>query len=193
MKHLIGTGGHSQSVEEVLLDKSKIEYRTLSIEQFKFELEAEVYNECDQFFLAIGDVQKRFKLAQILNNNKLSTWNIISYKSFISDSMRIGEGSVVMPGSTVRINAKIGSHTVLNSSCVVEHGCEIGDYVNISPNATLCGDVRVGDHSIIGAGSIVLPKTYIAPNVIVGAGSIVLNSLTCAGTYVGTPAVRIKP
>ena len=75
MKHLVGTGGHSHSVKEVLLEQSEAVFRSLSIEQFKFELDTELYNECDEFFLAIGDVQERFKLAQILDQKKLSVYS----------------------------------------------------------------------------------------------------------------------
>jgi acetyltransferase-like isoleucine patch superfamily enzyme len=45
---------------------------------------------------------------------------------------------------------------------------------------------------LIGAGAVILDKLSICDNVIIGAGSVVTRDINDAGTYVGSPAKRVK-
>ena len=50
----------------------------------------------------------------------------------------------------------------------------------------------VGNMCLIGAGAIVVDKISICDNAIIGAGSVVIQDIKDSGTYVGSPAKRIK-
>lgn len=104
-----------------------------------------------------------------------------------SESVKIGEGSVLFHNSVVQAYAKIGRHCIVNTSASVDHDCVIGDFVHIAPNSTLCGAVTVGDLSFIGAGSTILPGITIGSNCVIGAGAVVTKDVADGSVVAGVP------
>ncbi len=111
--------------------------------------------------------------------------------SKISESVEIGEGTVVMAGATINADAKIGRHCIINTNSSVDHECVIGDYVHISPNVALCGNVQVGEGTHIGVGASVIPGIKIGKWCTIGAGSVVINDIPDNTNAVGNPCKRI--
>ncbi|MDO4555749.1 MAG: acetyltransferase [Lachnospiraceae bacterium] len=142
-----------------------------------------------EFILAIGNNTIRQKLDQ---EYKLSWATLIHPKAVIGRQTSIGEGTVVMAGAVINPSAKIGRHCIINTSSVVEHDNLIGDYVHISPGAVLAGTVTVGKCSHIGAGAVVINNLSLTENTILGAGATAVKDIGQPGTYVGTPARRMK-
>jgi len=112
--------------------------------------------------------------------------------AIISDSVTIGEGTVVMHGAIIQPCAVIGKHSIINTGASVDHDCVIGDYTHIAPRSTLCGNVQVGEGTWIGAGSVVIPGVKIGKWSIVGAGAVVVGDIPDYCTAVGVPARVIK-
>lgn len=110
----------------------------------------------------------------------------------ISPRCTIGEGSVVMAGVTINIDAQIGKHCIVNTNSSVDHDCMLADFVHISPNATLCGDVNIGEGSHIGTSGVILPGKKIGKYCIIGAGSVVINDIPDFSVAVGNPCKIIK-
>lgn len=110
----------------------------------------------------------------------------------ISESAKIGEGSVVMAGTTVNADVCIGRHCIINTNASVDHECIVEDYVHISPNVAICGKVHVGEGSHIGVGASVIPGIKIGRWATIGAGATVITDVPDGATVVGTPARIIK-
>jgi acetyltransferase EpsM len=60
------------------------------------------------------------------------------------------------------------------------------------PNSVVGGNVSIGDTVYLGSCSNVREKIKIHSEVKVGMNSGVVKNITESGTYVGTPAIKIK-
>lgn len=155
------------------------------------------FNESDpdcstRFILGIGDNETRVQVANKLLLGGHQTAGIVHPKAAVSQFCAVGDGTVIMAGATINIDATIGAMSILNSNCTVEHDCILGDGVHISPGARITGGASVGNCSWIGAGAVVVNQANIGKGCIVGAGSVVLDSVPDNTTVVGNPAREIK-
>lgn len=110
----------------------------------------------------------------------------------ISDTVSIGEGTVVMQGVIIQSDASIGKHCIINTGASVDHECVIEDFVHISPHATLCGNVTVGEGTWIGAGTTIIPGVKIGKWCVIGAGSVVTKDLPDNVLAVGNRCKIVK-
>ena len=148
-----------------------------------------------RFITAFGSNALRRKVVQALVASgvaNLEAFTLRHASSWVGDSVEIGGGTLLAPGTLVTTRAAIGSHCILNVKASVSHDCVIGDFANINPGATLCGDVHVGEGSYIGAGATVIEKKRIGAWTVVGAGAVVTQDLPDGVTAVGVPARIVK-
>lgn len=190
MLYIVGTGGHSVSVQDLLSEYGSESYKIISAEEI-YKLPNGMINRGDlNFFIAIGDLNFRQKIARFISLQSGEFKTLTSKDAYISDHCSLGQGTVVMPGASLRRDAKVGNQCIVNTGAIIEHECQIGDYTNISPNVTLCGKVFIEGRVDIGAGATVLPGKKIGSDIIVGAGSTVVSDLLNPGTYIGSPAIK---
>ncbi len=145
MIHIIGNGGHAKVVREALaahMGLFPIEHRP----------------EGDFSFIAVGNNRDR-KKESLQAPHPFVT--IIHPSAVVSDSAKIGEGTIVMAGVVIQADAVIGRHCIINSCASVDHDCVLGDYVHIAPGAHLCGTVRVGEGAMVGTGVCIAQNTDI--------------------------------
>lgn len=117
---------------------------------------------------------------------------VIHPSAMVSETARIGQGSVVQRGVHVSSNSRIGRFCKLNANANIMHDNEVGDYATIAPNAVLLGYVNIEEGAYIGANSNVLPNVTIGNNSIVGAGAVVVKDVQSDCTVAGVPAKVIK-
>lgn len=143
----------------------------------------------DFIFISIGNNIIRKKIA-----NKLHfPFATISHPfSFISQSAKIGVGTVLMAGVIINSSAIIGKHCILNTACSIDHDCNLGDYVHISPKVGLAGDIIVQEGAHIGIGATVIPGINIGKWAIIGAGTTVINDVPDYAVLVGNPGKIIR-
>ena len=120
-------------------------------------------------------------------------------KSTISPYARIGhfdndlkEGLNIMTGVVITNSIKIGKGTLINLNCTVGHDTKIGEFVEISPGSHISGNCEIGDYTQLGTNSTVLPRIKVGKNVIVGAGSVITKNTPDNVVIVGVPGVVIK-
>lgn len=150
-----------------------------------------VYSTCDSsvsgpLIISIGSCAVRRLIAERYANLKFA--KAIHPKAIISDTVRIGNGSVVMPGVIINSDSVIGKHCIINTNASIDHECQIADYVHIAPGATLSGNVEVGECSWIGVGACVKQGIKIGKNCMIGAGSVVVKNIPDNATAYGNPA-----
>lgn len=116
--------------------------------------------------VSIGSCQARRCVSERYNGEFATA---IHPSAIISNSARIGEGSVVMPGAIVNADVTIGKHCIVNTKASIDHECQIWDYVHIAPGCTLSGNVEVGECSWIGVGSCIKQGIKIGKNCMIGA------------------------
>lgn len=117
---------------------------------------------------------------------------IIHRAASVSQSVKLGRGTVVMANTSINAETAVGEHCILNTGSTVEHDCEIDDFVHISPNAALAGGVQVGEGSHIGIGAVVIPGIKIGKWVTIGAGAVIIKNVPDFATVVGNPGKIIK-
>lgn len=141
------------------------------------------------FFIAVGDNKIRKKISQMYH---LKYATLIHSSAVIGSNVKIGEGSIVMPGAIINSGSYIGKHCIINTGATVDHDCIIHNFVHISPGAHLGGTVEIGSNCWIGIGCSIKNNLFIKDNCIVGAGAAVVKDITRSGVYVGVPAKSIK-
>ena len=112
--------------------------------------------------------------------------------AIVSDTAKIGEGTVVMQGAIIQADAQIGKHCIVNTGASVDHECVLGDYVHISPHSTLCGNVQIGEGTWIGVGTTVIPGVKIGKWCVIGAGSVVVRDIPDHVEAFGNPCRVMK-
>lgn len=142
--------------------------------------------------IAIGDNQIRANLMQKVADFGFEIATLIHPRATISNSAKIGVGSVVMAGAIINANAQIGASAIINSGAIIEHDCVIGEFAHISPGAALAGGVSVGAFSHVGIGARVIQLVKIGVNCTIGGGAVVIRNLDDNAVAVGVPARVIK-
>ena len=83
-------------------------------------------------------------------------------------------------------------HAHLNLITTIGHDCSIGDYFTTAPGVQISGNEIIGDRVYFGTRSCVKEKIHICDDVTIGMNSGVVKKITESGTYIGTPAKKIK-
>lgn len=195
-RYLIGAGGHATVIEQIA-KKSKLELNGVftdigakNITNLKFvdDINNIINYQDSEFMLAFGNVEIRQKLEKYLSSNNVKWFSLIDRNAMVYDNVRIGVGTVIMPGAIINSGAQIGNHVIINSGVIVEHGCKIGNHVHMSPGSVICGNSIIGDGTWIGAGTTIIDGIKIGNNVIVGAGSVVIRDIDSNTIEFGVPA-----
>lgn len=133
----------------------------------------------------------REKLHELYKENGFIFSDLISDKSFISPTAKIGKGVMIQRGVNISANANLGDFVKLNINSNVMHDSSIGNYTSIAPNAVILGNVKVGKNCYIGANATLLPNIEICDNTILGAGAVITKNIYKSGTYIGVPAKKM--
>lgn len=143
--------------------------------------------------MPMGTCGGRRALAEKLSGAPNLHWATIRAKSAVTGkNFSAGEGCLLCENTLCTVDVTLGRHTIVNVGSTIAHDVVLGDFVTVSPGVTVCGNCEIGDGVFLGAGCTVIEQIRIAPGVVVGAGATVVRDLTQPGTYVGTPARRIR-
>lgn len=145
----------------------------------------------DGVVVAIGDNVIRMKKIWQFQAAGIDLATVVHPAATISDSARLGVGSVVMAGVVVNADALVGVGAILNTLCSVDHDCVLADGVHISPGAHLAGDVRVGELSWVGIGVSIRQGVTVGRGVTIGAGAAVVCDIADNSTVAGVPATDL--
>ena len=187
--NIIGASGHAKAVIDLLDDKSIIAGVFDDSPQIKeiFGIavqcpSSKIIGEKGRVFIAIGDNEIRKKLVGQLSSG--TEYKLIVHKSAIlSNSVKIGNGTVAIERAIIKVDTEIGNHVILNTGASIDHDCSIGSFVHVGPG--LCGNVKVGEGTLISAGSVVIPGISIGDWCTIGAGSVVHKDAPNGAKWIG--------
>ncbi len=206
---IIGSGGHARVIVSLLqnefaniykikkifsLDKKKYKNdNKLKIPIEQFNLENIQNSKNNNFFIAVGDVNKRKQLYKLLKKNNFMMPNLISKFALVDQSAELGLSNIILPFAKVGPFSTIKDNILINNFCNIEHEVVINNHCNCNPGSVICGR-SILDHSItIGANATVIENIKIKNSNIIGAGSVVIRNInTSNNVYVGIPAKILK-
>src|SRR5690625_249385 len=170
---LLGDGGHSRVIQEMVYSKKGYEIAAVLDDKYKqgFQLNGKIHAPisfiwrllCNEtkIVMAIGNNRVRKEIVKELDLPLEYFISIVHPTAVISTTSKIGRGTVIMPYAVVNAKADIGIHCIINTAAIIEHDNKIGDYAHISPNATLTGNVSVDEGVHIGSSETVIPVKII--------------------------------
>lgn len=194
---LIGGGGHSRAVVDILLhqqlfeiagfvDTQVINYKGITTLGNDSDLKV-LFNSGIRFaFICVGALANtglREKLFFTLREVGFYFPNVIHSSVVLGDNVQIGVGNFIGAGVIVNGNTKIGNNCLINTGVILEHDVILEDHVHLSPRATVCGGTKIGANSFIGAGSTILESLEISAKTVIGASSLVNMSILELGSY----------
>jgi sugar O-acyltransferase (sialic acid O-acetyltransferase NeuD family) len=144
--------------------------------------------EFDGILVGIGNCSIRWQKHQLLKTAGAPLITLIHPHAYISPTVDIGAGTVVMAGAVVNVDTMIGDACIVNTASSVDHDCIIGHAVHIAPGVHLSGNITIGKGSWLGVGAIVRQGIQIGSDVMVGAGAVVVKSVSNGLTVIGNPA-----
>lgn len=145
-----------------------------------------------RYLLGIGNAALRQKLASHYHTKGFKSITLVHPSARIGSNTRLGAGTIICAGCTLTVDIQIGSHVLCNLHCTIGHDTTIGDSSVLSPGVHLSGNSTLQSCVEMGTGSLTLPRVSINSGITVGAGAVVTKDLVLAGTYVGTPARKVR-
>jgi len=168
-------------------DKNLIQKNIMGVEVIpESKFDPKLYN----VVVAIGDPTVRKKVIKKLPS-KTTFKTIIHPNAIVSDSVDIGEGSIISAGVVMTHNIKIGKHSLVNLNSTISHDCIIGDYFTTGPGVNISGTCVFGNKVYFGTNSSVRQEIKICDNVVIGMGSVVIDDISKEGVYIGNPAKKL--
>ena len=186
---LIGAGGHSKSVIDVIENENKwkidgligknneIGKKVLGYSVIGNDNELENYRKYyDHAFIAIGQIEssklrektaKKLKLLGYMTPNIISSFSLRSKNSFFGTGNFVGHGAIINSSATVR------DYCIINSA-LLEHDVVVNSFCHISTGVLLNGAVEIGEGSFIGSGSIIRGGIKIPPHSVISTGSKIM-------------------
>lgn len=142
----------------------------------------------EEYFLAIGDVSAKEKIAEDFKERGARFATLISRRASVSDSASVGEGSMIIGNCQIGRMVSIGKFCVIGDSTMAPHS-SIGDYSNTASYANIYQDVTVGSHVQIWSHAVILKD--VGDYAVVGAGSVVVKKVKAGTKVFGCPAKKV--
>lgn len=90
----------------------------------------------DLFVVAIGNNNTRKKIFNKLNGNAKAAI-VIHPSAIVSQTVKVGAGSVILPNAVINSGAGIGNNCIINSLSLVDHETVIGSHSHIAQGSII--------------------------------------------------------
>lgn len=140
--------------------------------------------------LAFADASARKDLVTRLGE-RVRWATLIHPTAIISDSARVGLGSIVQAFSLVAANAHLGDHCILNAHSGLGHDVKVGDFSSIMSQCDVAGAAQLGEGVYMGTGARVIPSVRLGAHAHIGAGTVVFKDAGEGAKLLGNPARQI--
>ena len=152
---IIGAGGHGRCCLDIAKSMNRYDFISFLDNQHvgeiingtkvigSFDDFEKVYDDYDEFFIAIGNNHLCFKLNQRIQNIKGTIATLISPLAIISPYATIGNGCVIFPQAVIEANVVIKQQCIIAANVVVNH------------------DAIINAFSLVNTGSIVRPEAVV--------------------------------
>lgn len=145
-----------------------------------------------EIVISNGEPFVRETLYKRLKSLKLRLATLADPVSIVSESAKLGEGSVIFANTYISSEAVVGNNTVFYPNCFVGHNSTIGENCIVTSSVNIAGNCTIENNTFIGLGSQIKQKTFIGSGNIIGAGSVVIRDISENMVSCGNPAKIIR-
>ena len=149
------------------------------------------FSKDDFCMIGVADPLYKNELIKKLNNN-ISIISFISSNALISDTAKIGIGSVIAPWVSISNDTNIGNYVTVLIGAKIGHDCDVQHFSSLMADVKLAARVNINEKVYIGLGATIINDVSVGKSSIIGAGSVVLKSQKDHVTVFGNPAKQIK-
>jgi len=146
----------------------------------------------DRLVIAVADPGTRYRIYQKLMDRGAKFGRVIHPTAIISNSSKIGEGSIIAPNVVITTDVNIGHHVHINIASSIGHDVTVGDFVTLSSHVDITGHCKLNSEVFMGSGSRILPNCEIARGSRVGAGCTVMRSIKEKATLLAPTPKTVK-
>ncbi|WP_415325247.1 acetyltransferase [Chryseobacterium sp. MMS23-Vi53] len=147
----------------------------------------------DELMIGIGynHLEKRKEIYLKYSTN-IPFGKVVHSTTIQDSSSKILDGTVIYPGTILDKNVVISENCLLNLGCIIAHDSKIGGHSFFAPGVKIAGFVTTGEKCFLGINSTIIDNKNITNDVKLGGNTTVTKDLEESGTYVGSPARKIK-
>ncbi len=172
----------SSPLPVVFLKQFKVINTILEIEEFFLK------NSCD-FATAIGGSHSKRGVVEKIRALGGNYVSVIDKDAVIGNfDVLIANGVNIMKHVFISNSVSIGEGSLVNYGTSIHHDSVIGEYCELAPKSTVLGNCTIGNNVFIGANATILPNVNIGDNAIIGAGAVVVKNVNANQKVVGVPA-----
>jgi sugar O-acyltransferase (sialic acid O-acetyltransferase NeuD family) len=147
--------------------------------------------ENDRFLLAIGEIEHRHRVIEVLKSRGARFLSLIHPTAYVDSTAVLGEGCIVYPFATVMTEARIGNFVTMNIYSSAGHDARVGDHCSFSPYATLNGFCVLEDEVLLGTHASVLAYQRVGKGSKVSANSVVTQDVSPHTLVFGVPGRHV--
>ncbi|SFL14049.1 sugar O-acyltransferase, sialic acid O-acetyltransferase NeuD family [Mesorhizobium albiziae] len=201
---IIGAGGHGRVCAEIAASQGLdvtgfVDSGNLSatingvpvVARDIFELSSHTPPKTVSVFVAIGNNITRSKVCAEVASLGYQMPILCHPHSWVSPTVTIGAGTVLMPGVVVNANTRISTSCILNTCCSIDHDNILESAVQICPGVRSAGNVCFEKLAFVGTGAVLIPSVRVGAGAVVGAGSVVVRDVQAETRVAGNPAKKM--
>ncbi len=147
-----------------------------------------------EFVVAIGNPRTRKKVVGAMKDMGEPKFATLIHPSVVMDSetIQIGEGTMICAGCVGTVDFKLGEHVIINIKCTVAHDDLVGNFVTVAPLVAISGNVTLGDGVEVGTGAALRQGITMADGAMLGMGGTLTKDAEANMIYIGSPAKPFK-
>ena len=152
---LIGAGGFARTLSDIVSQTGQFDKVVLLDDVKKEGLSGKCsdyikfVDKETEFYPAISDNSARQRWIEELHSKKVKIASIIHPSAYVSPTVTMAEGIVILPGAIVNTGSRIESGVLVNCGAVLDHDCVVNNYAHIKPRAVVKAMSTVSPGAIV--------------------------------------------
>ena len=175
----------------VLVDDNQSITQVLDIKCYTLDQFIHMFQD-SELAIAIGEPAIRQEVYNKVKKKGLRIATLIHPGTYIDETTKIGEGTVICEGCTITSCVRVGINCYIQPHAVIGHDIHIGNHCVIGSLVQIGGASEIGDRTFFGFLVGTKQGLKIGKDVICSGGAMVFRDLPDDVIVVGNPARVVK-